>query len=106
MLSPLLVGARRISPSKPFDAAGSVNETLLAGEERMAVTANLDPNRGQRRPGLEGITAGALHRHDMIIGMNLSLHLALQITLQITNSERGNITGTLTWEQLGSPFFD
>ncbi len=106
MLLPLLVGARRISPSKPFDTAGSVNEALLAGEERMAATADLNPNRGQRRSSLEGITAGTPHRHDMIIGMNLSLHHELQITLQITSSKRGNITVTLTWEQLGPQFID
>ena len=59
-----------------LDAAGGVNELLLAGEEGVAVRANFHfqhvaLNRGTRG---EIVAAGAVHRDGMIVGMNTGFH--------------------------------
>ncbi len=59
-----------------LDAARGVNQFLLAGEEWMAIRTDFDAqhiafDRGAR---LERVTAGAVHRDGMIIGMNTGFH--------------------------------
>src|SRR5208282_3572790 len=59
-----------------FDAAGGVNQLLLAGEEGMAVRADFELQdvafvRGAR---LEDVAAGAGHGHFVVVGMNAGFH--------------------------------
>jgi len=59
-----------------LDAAGSVNELLLAGKERMATGADFDVqsvafNRGTR---LKIMATSAVYGYGMIVGMNTGLH--------------------------------
>src|SRR5882724_8979564 len=70
------LGARRllVAALEPLDAAGGVDELLLAGEEGMASAADLQPQLGLRRVGLEGVTAGADHGHPVHLGMDVFLH--------------------------------
>ncbi len=61
-----------------LDAAGSINELLLAREERMAVRADFHAQHlaldGRAR--LESMAAGAVHRNSMIVGVNTGFHEA------------------------------
>ncbi len=59
-----------------LDAAGGVNEFLLAGEERMAIRADFNAQHVafDGRARLERMAAGAVHRHGMIIGVNTGFH--------------------------------
>ena len=59
-----------------FDAAGCVNQLLLAGEERVALRAdfNSDQLAFGGGAGLKRASAGAVDRHGMIIGVNSFFH--------------------------------
>ena len=58
-------------------AACRINQLLLAGEERVAVRANFHANQiaAESRAGLKGVPARAVHRHIVIIGMNIVFHV-------------------------------
>ena len=57
-----------------FDASGSINQALLAGEERMALRADVRVDLRLSGTGLERIAAGALHRRRMVFGMDVGFH--------------------------------
>ena len=61
-----------------FDAAGGVNQLLLAGEERMAIRADFDiqPVALDGRTSREIVAAGAMHRYGVIVGVNTGFHVA------------------------------
>jgi hypothetical protein len=61
---------------KALDAAGGVHQFLLSGEKRMTVGANFDvqPVSLDGGTGLEIVSAGAVHRDGMVVGMNTGLH--------------------------------
>jgi hypothetical protein len=61
-----------------FDAAGGVNELLLAGEEGVAIGADFDIQLValNGRTSGEIVAAGAVHRDGVIIGMNTGFHEA------------------------------
>src|SRR6476646_7624579 len=56
--------------------AARVHELLLARVERVAVRADLDVELRLRRSGLERVPAGARHRREDILGMDVGLHEA------------------------------
>jgi hypothetical protein len=61
-----------------LNAACSVDELLLTGEERMAVIADFDAERvlGCCRTSRKLVTtAGTVHEHRMIIGMDAFFHV-------------------------------
>src|SRR5262245_11188257 len=60
--------------AEAFDSPGRVHELLLAGEERMALRANIDVDFGRRAAGGEGIAAGAVDGAGLVLGMNLGFH--------------------------------
>lgn len=60
--------------SETLDASGSVDQALLAGEERMALRADVRVDLRLSRAGLERIAAGALHRRRMVFGMDIGFH--------------------------------
>ena len=53
------LGGLRVAPVEALDAAGGVDQLLLAGEERVAGAADLEPQLFLRRMRLEGVPAGA-----------------------------------------------
>src|ERR1700731_161076 len=59
-----------------LDAAGGVNQLLLAGEEGMAIRADFDVQLValDGRTGREIVPAGAMHRYSVIVGMNTGFH--------------------------------
>ena len=59
-----------------FDAARSVQELLLAGEEGMAIGANFDAEHIALDGGAcgKGVPAGTVYGHGVIVGMNAGLH--------------------------------
>ncbi len=59
-----------------FDAAGGVNQLLLASEEGMAIRADFYAQHValDGRTSLKRVAAGAVHRNRMIIGMNAGFH--------------------------------
>jgi len=60
--------------AEAVDAAGSVYELLLAGEERVASGADFDDDVAfVSGAGFEGVPAGALHGDFVVGGMNSSL---------------------------------
>lgn len=63
---------------KALDAAGGINELLLAGEERMAIRADFDIQLValDRRTSREIVAAGAVHRNGVIVGVNTGFHEA------------------------------
>ena len=67
---------------EPFDASGSVDETLLACEERMALRADVRVNLGLRGSSLERIAAGALHSRRMVLGMDVGFHANLNVRMK------------------------
>src|ERR1700730_18659858 len=59
---------------EPLDAARGADELLLAGEERMALAANLDPKLllgGSRGPG---VAAGAVDQDLVELGVDIGFH--------------------------------
>jgi len=65
--------------SEPLDATRRVDETLLTGEERMTLRADVRVDLRLGRSSLERIAAGALHRGRMIFGMDVVLHRNLVV---------------------------
>ena len=61
-----------------LDAAGGVNQLLLAGEEGMAARADFDVQLVALdcRTSLEVMAAGAVHRNGVIVGVNTGFHEA------------------------------
>jgi hypothetical protein len=64
-----------VLPVESLDAAGGVDKLLLAGEERVAIRADLKPDFRLRRPSLPRFTAGAMHGRIHIFWMNVRLHV-------------------------------
>src|SRR6185436_20702324 len=60
---------------KSFDAAGGIDELLLAGEERMAIGTYFKPDFRLCRSSLPRFTAGAVHGRVHVFGMNVWLHV-------------------------------
>ena len=54
--------------------ASGVNDSLLAGKERVTLAANLHLEQWLRRAGSEGVTTSTNHFCFHIFGMNLVLH--------------------------------
>jgi hypothetical protein len=61
---------------KPFDAAGSVDQLLLAGEERVTFRTYFQVNLCFSRTGPECFTARALHHRINVVGVNVCFHLS------------------------------
>src|SRR6266704_2785256 len=61
-----------------LDAAGGVDQFLLAGEERVATGADFHAKHValNGRPSLESVAAGAVHCHGVIIRVNPGFHEA------------------------------
>ena len=59
-----------------FDAAGGVNQLLLAGEEWVAIGADFDVELFtlDGRTGGEIVAAGAMHSDGVIVGVNTGFH--------------------------------
>ena len=59
-----------------LDAAGGVHELLFAGKERVAVGADFDAKHFALYGGasLKRMTAGAVHRNGVIVGVDSRLH--------------------------------
>src|SRR3982750_1783795 len=60
--------------AEPLHAAGGVDELLLAGEERVALAADVHVDLGRRAAGGERVPAGAVHCAGLITGVDLSFH--------------------------------
>ena len=71
-----------------LDAAGRVDEFLLAGEEGVAIGADFDADHFALvgGAGLERVPAGAVNQDGMIVGMNAFFHLDLQSSWPICTS--------------------
>ena len=61
----------------------------------MAVTADIDVDRRQGRPNLEGIAAGTTDRRDRVIRVNLSLHRTLRIALYLYRCQARKYNGDI-----------
>src|SRR5258707_11162697 len=59
---------------EPLDAAGGIDETLLARVERVALRADVGMNFRDRRAGLEGVAARAHHSGGCVLWMDVGLH--------------------------------
>ena len=57
-----------------IDAAGRINQALLAGVVRMAVRAYFDLNFAQGRASLKGVAAGAGNDAAAVVGMDFCFH--------------------------------
>src|SRR4051812_9188437 len=62
-----------------LDAAARVHELLLARVERVAVRAHLDVQLRRGGTRLERVPAGAGHRRDHVLGMDVGLHRLARI---------------------------
>ncbi len=73
---PRLGGGVGVLLGEALDAAGGVNELLLAGEEGMAIRADFDvkPVALDGRASGEIVAAGAVHRYGVIVGVNTGFH--------------------------------
>src|SRR5438128_9687355 len=74
-------GFRRIAlgvfASEALDAAGGVQQFLLAGKERMARRADFHIDVAtMRRARDERISTGAVHPHFVIVGMDSGFHIS------------------------------
>src|SRR5689334_2636900 len=63
-----------------LDAAFSVDQLVLAREERMAIRANFDLDVGLGGAGLDDITASAAHGRLNVLRMNSLFHRGLGIS--------------------------
>jgi hypothetical protein len=83
------VGATKFL-AEAFDAAGGVDELLLAGEERMTGAANIDIDFGQRAACDECISTSTMYGAGLITGMNFAFHdeLPTDRTCVQQNTER------------------
>ena len=64
-----------VSFLEPLDTSSSVNQFLLASEERVAGRAYLGGDLRPCRTGLERIAALAFDRYFRILGMNTLFHI-------------------------------
>src|SRR6266850_895054 len=64
----------RVLPLEAIDAAGRIDQLLLAGEERMALRADLDAQLFLGRAGGPRLAAGAMHLNLVVLGMDLCFH--------------------------------
>jgi hypothetical protein len=60
--------------AEAFHAAGGVDELLLAGEERMALIADIDVNPAAGAAGGKGVAASAVNGTGLITGMDFFFH--------------------------------
>ena len=65
--------------AEALHASRRIDEALLAGEERVALRADVRVNLGLRGASLERIAAGALHSRRMILGMDIGFHANLDV---------------------------
>jgi hypothetical protein len=66
-----------------LDAACSIDQLLLAREERVASRTDVHADFLLRGPGFELIPAGAAHKHLMVLRMDILFHIALTKTFII-----------------------
>src|SRR4029077_3085902 len=59
---------------EPLDAAPGVDQLLLAGEEGVALRAELDAQGGNRGAGGELVAARAVHLALDVLGVDVGLH--------------------------------
>ena len=65
-----------ITPIEPVHAAGGIDQFLLAGKEGMTGGADFYADVASvRRAGNKGVTAGAMHAHFVVSGMNSWFHM-------------------------------
>src|SRR2546430_5571718 len=64
----------RVALLEAVDAAGGVDQLLLAGEEGVALRADLEAQLLAGGAGGPGLAAGAVDRNVLIFRMNLWLH--------------------------------
>ena|SRR5882757_1712401 len=71
-------GGVRIFLGEALDAAGGVNQLLLAGEEGVTIRANfnIQPVALDGRTSREIVAAGAMHGYGVIVGVNAGFHEA------------------------------
>lgn len=72
----LSFGLATVLAVESFDAAGRVNQLLLAGEKRMTTGTDLQPDFRLRRTRLPRLTACAVNGGGNIFWMNIRLHFA------------------------------
>jgi len=66
----------RVFPAEAFDAAGGIEQLLLASEEGMAVRANFYADVALvSRTGNKIVAAGAVHPHLVITRMDCRFHV-------------------------------
>ena len=72
----LLRGGLLVFLGEPLDAAGRIQQLLLAGEKGVAIRADFDAQEFalDRRPCGERVPAGAMHGNWMVFRMNVRLH--------------------------------
>src|SRR5262249_29172066 len=71
---PLGRGLLLVALAEPFHAAGRVDQLLLAGEEGVALAADLDPQLLLGGTGRPGLAAGAVDQDLVQLGVDAGLH--------------------------------
>jgi hypothetical protein len=66
--------------AEAFDATGGIDELLLAGEERVAGTTDIDVDLGDRAAGDEGVATGAVDVAISIFGVDFGFHEQLSFS--------------------------
>ena len=61
--------------AETFDATGGINEFLLAGEERMALAADVDADTRLSAAGGERISTGAMYGTSLVLRMGIGFHV-------------------------------
>src|SRR5687767_14971924 len=92
------VGAAELL-AEAFDAAGGVDEFLLAGEEGVAGGADVDVDLGGGAAGLEGVAAGAVDGTGLVAGVDLGFHYGRSLSDRRASGRAGRRTGR--WGSLG-----
>jgi hypothetical protein len=72
---PLSARALLVSLLEALHATRRVDELLLAGEERMALAADLEPELLLGGAGRERLAAGAVDEDFLVFGVNVLFHL-------------------------------
>src|ERR1700693_1239354 len=67
-------GLLLVALAEALDAAGRVHQLLLAGEEGMALAADVDLQRFLRRVRDPGLAAGAVDLDLVVFGVDVLLH--------------------------------
>jgi hypothetical protein len=81
--------------AEAFDATGGIDELLLAGEERVAGTTDIDVDLGDRAAGDEGVATGAVDVAISIFGVDFRFH---ETTLLLSPVVRWAIFGLTSAE--------